>query len=128
MEPLEVAIALEGDRPEAAAAIREALTAAEVLCLGHPPGASSAALQGQESDLLHFTVDGTGGAERVMLPVFTGQEIMGGALARNPGWRALSVLRVTGAALLDHVDADVVIVINPWSRLEFQLPPAARGR
>jgi hypothetical protein len=126
MEPLEVAIALRGDRPDGAGAIREALGGTEVLCLGQPAGEMATAQQGSESDLLHFTVDDAEGAERVMLPVFTSTEIMREALARNPDWQTLSVLQVRGEALLDHVAAEVIIVINPWSRLEYQLPPSAR--
>ncbi|HXZ99376.1 MAG TPA: SseB family protein [Candidatus Binatia bacterium] len=126
MEPLEVAIALRGDRPEAAGAIREALESSDVYCLGQPAGHLATSQQGSESDLLHFTVDDAAGVERVMLPVFTSTEIMREALARNPDWQSLSVLVVKGGALLDHVDEDVIIVINPWSRLEYQLPPATR--
>jgi len=123
MEPLEVAIALKGDRPGGADAIREALGGSDVLCLGQPAGQMATAQQGSESDLLHFSVDDSDGNERVMLPVFTSTEIMREALARNPDWQTLSVLQVQGGALLDHVAADVIVVINPWSRLEYQLPP-----
>jgi hypothetical protein len=34
---------------------------------------------------------------------------------------------VQGQALLDHVHPDVFIVINPWSRLEYQLPPTGHA-
>ena len=62
-----------------------------------------------------------------MLPVFTRPVVMREALARNPDWESLSVLQVQGGALLERIDAGVIIVTNPWSRLEYQLPPAARG-
>ena len=62
-----------------------------------------------------------------MLPVFTQPEIMRAALARNPDWQSLTVLQVQGEALLAHVHPDVIIVINPWSRLEYQLPPSAHA-
>ena len=126
MEPLEVAIALKSDRPEGVDAIREALGGSDVLCLGQPAGQMATAQQGSESDLLHFTVDDSDGTERVMLPVFTSTEIMREALARNPDWQTLSILQVQGGALLDHVGSDVIVVINPWSRLEYQLPPRSR--
>ena len=84
--------------------------------------------QGSESDLLHFTIHDAQGAERVMLPVFTQPEIMRAALARNPDWQTLSVLQVQGQALLENVHPDVIVVINPWSRLEFQLPRDRPGR
>jgi hypothetical protein len=127
MEPLEVAIALRGDRPDGAPAIREALARTHVLCLGQPAGPMATAQQGAESDLLHFTVDDADGAERVMLPVFTSTEIMREALTRNPDWQSLSVLEVEGGTLLDHIGAEVIVVINPWSRLEYQLPPPSRA-
>lgn len=127
MEPLEVTIALRGDGPDGARAIREALGRTDILCLGQPAGPMATAQQGSESDLLHFTVDDAEGAERVMLPVFTSAEIMREALNRNPDWQSLSVLQVQGGALLEHVGAGVIIVINPWSRLEYQLSPATRA-
>jgi hypothetical protein len=83
----------------------------------------STAQQGSESDLLHFTIHDARGSERVMLPVFTQPEIMRAALARNPDSHTLSVLQVQGQALLSHVHPDVIIVINSWSRPEYQLPP-----
>jgi len=127
MEPLEVAITLKGDSPDAIDAIRTELGKANVFCLGQPAGHMATAQQGSESDLLHFTIHDAQGAERVMLPVFTQPEIMRAALARNPDWQTLSVLQVQGQALLENVHPDVIVVINPWSRLEFQLPPAALG-
>ncbi|MGP8161577.1 MAG: SseB family protein [Candidatus Dormibacteria bacterium] len=127
MEPLEVAITLKGDSPDAVDAVRTELGKADVFCLGQPAGHMATSQQGSESDLLHFTIHDAEGAERVMLPVFTQPEIMRAALARNPDWQTLSVLQVQGQGLLDHVHPDVIIVINPWSRLEFQLPPAPRA-
>jgi hypothetical protein len=126
MEPLEVAITLKGDSPDAFETFRSELSRR------HLPGRLAeaedvrAAQQGSESDLLHFTIHDAQGSERVMLPVFTQPEIMRAALARNPDWQTLSVLQVQGQALLDHVHPDVFIVINPWSRLEYQLPPTGR--
>jgi hypothetical protein len=127
MEPLEVAIALKGDSPDAFETIRGELSRADVFCLGQPAGHMATAQQGSESDLLHFTIHDAQGNERVMLPVFTQPEIMRAALARNPDWQTLSVLQVQGQALLDHVHPDVLIVINPWSRLEYQLPPTGQA-
>ena len=125
MEPLEVAIALKGDSPDAVESVRGELAKSEVFCLGQPAGHMATSQQGSESDLLHFTIHDAQGVERVMLPVFTQPEIMRAALARNPDWQTLSVLQVQGQALLDNVHPEVIVVINPWSRLEFQLPPAA---
>jgi len=123
MEPLEVAIALKGDSPDAFETIRGELSRADVFCLGQPAGQLSTPQQGSESDLLHFTIHDAQGSEQVMLPVFTQPEIVRAALARNPDWQTLAVLQVQGQALLEHVHTDVIIVINPWSRLEYQLHP-----
>jgi hypothetical protein len=125
MEPLEVVIALKGDSPEALDVVRGELARAEVYCLGQPAGHMASPLQGNESDLLHFTIHDPQGVERVMLPVFTQPEIMREALARNPDWQTLSVLQVQGRALMENVHPTVSIVINPWSRLEYHLPPVA---
>ena len=127
MEPLEVAITLKGDSPDAFETIRSELSRADIFCLGQPAGQMATAQQGSESDLLHFTIHDAQGSERVMLPVFTQPEIMRAALARNPDWQSLTVLQVQGEALLAHVHPDVIIVINPWSRLEYQLPPTAHA-
>jgi hypothetical protein len=125
MEPLEVLITIRGDKPDVAESVREELGKAAVYCLGQPAGEVSDAGLGSESDLLHFTVDEAKGVERVMLPVFTRPDVMREALLRNPDWQSLAVLQVSGRALLDNVDVDVTIVINPWTRLEFRLAPVA---
>jgi len=93
MEPLEVAIALKGDSPDAFETIRGELSRADVFCLGQPAGQLSTPQQGSESDLLHFTIHDAQGSEQVMLPVFTQPEIMRAALARNPDWQTLAVPR-----------------------------------
>jgi hypothetical protein len=98
-----------------------------VYALGEPAGDVSVPGQGTESDLLHFTVD-SDGQERVMLPVFTRSDLMSEALARNPNWGSLSVLELDGEDLLRAYDPDVTLVLNPWSSLEFQIPPEARRR
>lgn len=123
MQPLEVVIALKGDKPDAVKSVKDQFAKTNVYCLGQPAGDLSVPGQGTESDLLHFTIDDAQGVERVMLPAFTRPDIMREALLRNPDWQTLSVLEVDGKALLANVDADVIVVINPWSRLEFQIPP-----
>ena len=122
MQPLEVVIALRGDKDDAVASVRDQFAKTDIYALGQPAGDTSVPGQGTESDLLHFTIDDAAGVERVMLPVFTRPDIMKEALLRNPEWQTLSVLQIGGSALLENVDDDVTIVINPWSRLEFQIP------
>ncbi len=121
MQPLEVLIALRGDQNDAIATVKDQFNKTDVYALGHPAGDTSVPGHGTESDLLHFAIDDPGG-ERTLLPVFTRPDIMREALLRNPEWQTLSVLQVNGKALLENVDNDVIIVINPWSRLEFQIP------
>jgi SseB protein N-terminal domain len=123
MQPLEVVIALRGDKDDAVTSVKDQFAKTEIYALGQPAGDTSVPGQGTESDLLHFTIDDEDGTEKVLLPVFTRPDIMREALLRNPDWQTLSVLQINGQALLDNVDADVTIVINPWSRLEFQIPP-----
>jgi transcriptional regulator with XRE-family HTH domain len=118
--PLERAIA-EADSEDAAAVVREHLGRTEILALGSPAGTVSRdGMTGTESDLLHFTVDDDG-RDIVLLPVFTRPGFMREPLLQNPSWQRLSVLELNGGSLLANLDADVRIVINPWSALEFQL-------
>lgn len=114
---LEAVLAVSGTQPDPEL-VRAAIQAAQVYTLGHPvdePG------EGGQSDLLHFAIDDDDGTELVMLPIFTRSEIMQDALLRNPDWQALSVLEVNGRALLDNIDSDVNVVVNPWSPGEFVL-------
>jgi len=90
------------------------------LALGSPAGEVTDG-HGSQSDLLHFTA-GADGAE--FLPVFTRMPALTTGLAKGgPMWWSLSVLSIEGGALLDNVDPDVTIVINPWTWLEYQIPP-----
>jgi len=120
MEPLEVAIALKGDSPTPSKRSRRAEPRGRLL--PRPAGRTDAtAQQGSESDLLHFTIHDAQGSERVMLPSSPNRRSCGRR------WRASRLAESHGApgsgeALLAHVHPDVIIVINPWSRLEYQLP------
>jgi hypothetical protein len=100
--------------------VRDELARSNVYALGTPAGDTSVPSRGTESDLLHFTVEDE---DHVMLPVFTQPQILRSALERNPEWQKLSVLELNGGELLDAIDDDVTTVINPWSDLEFRIPP-----
>jgi tetratricopeptide (TPR) repeat protein len=102
--------------------VREAVSSGGVYGLGQPSGDTSVAGHGTESDLLHFIIDNPDGGESTMLPVFTNPVAMRDSLIRNPDWQQLSVLEIDGGALLANVDDDVIVVVNPWSDLEYQLP------
>jgi hypothetical protein len=94
------------------------------LTLGSPAGEVTNG-HGSQSDLLHFTAD-IDGQEQVFLPVFTRMPALMTGLAKGgPMWWGLSVLSIEGGALLDNIDSDVTVVINPWTWLEYQLPPGA---
>jgi len=119
---LERMLATDRDRPRPAEVVYDALARSMVFALGQPAGQlGEGGFSGTEADLLHFTIDADGN-ERVMLPVFTRQQFMQDPLLRNPEWQVLSVLRVFGGSVLADADEDVTVVVNPWSRLEFEVP------
>jgi len=103
--------------------VREAVRSADIYALGQPAGDTSVPDQGTESNLLFYTIDDDTGAEVVMLPIFTNPAAMREALIRNSEWQTQSILQINGGALLDNAADDVTIVINPWTDLEYQLPP-----
>jgi hypothetical protein len=104
-------------------AVRDLLTSAEVFVLGEPAGDTSVPGVGSESDILHYSADSDGGDERAFMPLFTRVDVLKRALEENSEWESLSVLRVDGGALLKSRDNDVTLVINPWSKLEFEILP-----
>jgi hypothetical protein len=106
-------------------AVENLLKVTEVYTLGHPAGDTSIPGYGTESDLLHFTIDESHGEERTYMPLFTRPDVMRQALLRNPDWQSLSILETNGGALIANRDDDVTLVINPWSKYEYQLEPRA---
>jgi SseB protein N-terminal domain len=119
---LEEIIAEGGEGEDRVQKVRDALSASSVVALGQPAG-DPLATEGTESDLLHFTIEKSG-VDKVMLPVFTRRELADEALRRNPDWQSLTYLQMPGGRLLENVDPDVSVVINPWTRVEFILPAA----
>lgn len=104
----------------------DAFSRSRVLALGQRAGVLLPDGRGAESDLLHFTIDDTEGKEIVLLPVFTNAGIIVDPLRRNPDWQSFSILEVDGKELLEHIDHDVTVVIDPWSDLEFKIGPSDR--
>jgi tetratricopeptide (TPR) repeat protein len=95
-----------------------------VVALGHPAGEVTNG-HGSESDLVHFRISVDGQVQE-FLPVFTRVPALVTGLAMGgPMWWSLSVLSIHGDALLDNVGPQVTVVINPWTWLEYQLPPGA---
>jgi hypothetical protein len=102
----------------------ERLRASWIYVLGEPAGDLLVPGLATESNMLHFQVAINGRAVW-FLPGFTQPAIMLNALQRNPEWRTLSVLEVSGDALLKNRAEEVVLVVNPWSPMEIQIPSRA---
>jgi hypothetical protein len=96
--------------------VRTAFERSHLLTLGAPVEPPS-----EGSDLLHFTIDDKG-TEKVLLPTFTSVVALRQALLLNQDWQTLSVLEIDGGELLPNVDADVTVVVDPWTPLEYFLP------
>jgi hypothetical protein len=111
---LEAALEPNGSRE----LVCEAIRGTEVHALGQLVHAVGEA---PSSKLLHYTVDSDEGTELTMLPIFTRGDTIHIALLRNPEWQALSVLKINGRALLNNIDTDVNLVVNPWAASEFVL-------
>ena len=107
------------------AGVRKQFGNTRIYALGHTAGDTSIPGFGTESNILHFTLEDHEGAERTLLPIFTGPQFVVEALKRNPEWQTLSVLLMDGKALLASADPEVTIVLNPWSELECQIPVRA---
>lgn len=114
---LRLEAALESDERDRGL-VREAIRGTEVYALGQQVNELGEA---PSSDLLHFTIDSDDGTELTMLPIFTRADTMRTALLRNPEWQEFSVLEINGRALLDNIDTDVNVVVNPWTPAEFVL-------
>jgi hypothetical protein len=102
---LEGLLVTRGADPGADAQIMDALQSSSMCVLSGDDNG--------EATLLHAVIDG-----RLLVPAFTRIEALVEAVQRNPAWAAMSVARVTGAELLEMVDADAGIVLNPWTSLE----------
>jgi hypothetical protein len=119
MEPLErlIAAALSGVEP--LASVIEQFSKTDVYAFGLPAGDTSVPDRGTESDLVH-SADEHGREE---LKVFTGFRFLRVALQHDVDLQQMLVLRVNGGELYENVADNVTIVINPWSDLEFRIPP-----
>jgi prevent-host-death family protein len=107
--------------PDAVDRVRRALAQVDVLTLGRPAGHQQT--HGSESDVVTYVRSGEDGYANVIMPVFTSVEGLRAALGQNPSWQSLDVLELNGKGLVDNVDPDVTIAIDPWSSDEFLVPP-----
>jgi hypothetical protein len=103
------------DRPDAVEAIREMLPNATFLGLGSITKAG-----GTEVTLVHFTTD-----EGEYLPLWSDPDALKLASKMNPDWASLTTLILQGISV--SADAAYRIVINPWSEVEFTIPPRVVG-
>ena len=124
--PLERFLASE-DAPDESA-VGTLLSESQILAIGYPAGDTSMPGHGTEADLLHFAIDDEGGNELVMLPIFTNIEFTRDALYRNLEWRVTAVLAIEWQALWENIDDGVIVVVNPWSPLEYQFRPRTRSK
>jgi prevent-host-death family protein len=124
---LEATIRSVAGKPDAVSDVREALFHTHVFVLGLPAGDTSAPGRGTESNIVTYSMVDDG-RSAVLMPVFTNVEALRSALTSKAEWQSLSVLQVSGNALVENVDPDVTLVIDPWSDLEFHVPPMESRR
>jgi PHD/YefM family antitoxin component YafN of YafNO toxin-antitoxin module len=125
--PVEDAIRTAAAMPDPVSAVREALMHVNVFAVGSPAGdVAPEASGGTESDIVTYAIEDDDGQGGVMLPVFTRVDVLRSALIRNTDWQSLAILQLNGKELIQNVDPDVTIVVNPWSDREFRVPPTGR--
>jgi prevent-host-death family protein len=122
--PLEQAIRSAGDAPAAVEAVREALMHVDVFALGSPAEDLASAGKRTVGDFVTYSAADV--PDAVLLPVFTGLDALRSALAHQPEWLSLAVFQLNGRELVQQVDPDLTIVVDPWSELEFSVPPSGR--
>jgi cellulose synthase operon protein C len=124
--PLERFLASE-DTPDESA-VDTLLSESQILTVGYPAGETSMPGHGTEANLLHFTIDDKDGNELVMIPIFTNVEFMRDALYRNLEWRVMAALSIEWRPFWENIDDGVIVVVNPWSPLEYQFRPRTRSK
>jgi prevent-host-death family protein len=122
--PLEQAIRSAADAPAAVEAVREALMHVDVFALGSPAEDLASAGKRTVGDFVTYSAADV--PDAVLLPVFTGLDALRSALAHQPEWLSLAVFQLNGRELVQQVDPDLTIVVDPWSELEFSVPPSGR--
>lgn len=120
---LKEAIRAASDTPDAIESVREALIQVDVLTVGRRIGDTSVRGRSSDSDIVTYVGDHEDGYAMVMMPVFTSVDELRSALIRNPDWQSLDILELSGRGLIENVDPDVTIVVDPWSAGEFRVLP-----
>lgn len=109
--------------PNAIEEVRLALMAGAVLTIGFPAGVKAVEGHGARGGIVTYTDDEGPNKVSGLMPVFTAVDILRSALNRYQTWRSFDVMLVNGKSLLENVDPDVTLVIDPGSDEEFRIPP-----
>jgi hypothetical protein len=117
---LETALGLPDVDPTKTSRVVNALQRASLLTLGDKVGPT-------QTKLLRYKVDDPAAWGRFFVPAFTREEYLNNAVFHNREWGRLSRLAVRGKDLLDAV-GDATLVLNPYTRLEYGLPPLGSRR
>jgi prevent-host-death family protein len=104
--------------------VREALAHVNLLTLGRSSSRRAGAA-GDVSDVVTYVASDEEGSESIAMPVFTDVAELRAALLQNPRWQSLQVLPLSGRGLIENIDPDVTIAIDPWSSSEFKVPPTS---
>lgn len=107
--------AARADRRAVSGLCRE-LVASTIIVLGSVQDDGTTTGEAQ-LDVLHYLSDG----EQVM-PVFTESRFVDIAVREDPTCGGLTAITVQGTYLLEKVSDAVLILVNPWSDLEVELP------
>jgi antitoxin (DNA-binding transcriptional repressor) of toxin-antitoxin stability system len=123
---LEDTIRSASEGTDAVERVRDALIRADVFAIGSPTGDPPTAGRVTESAIVTLPAEIENRPGGVLMPVFTSVDVLRSVLLRNPDWQSLDILQVNGRELAQNVDPDVTIIIDPWSDLEFRIPPTGR--
>ena len=97
-------------------ALCHVLVASNIIVLGSIEDDGRATGEAQ-LDVLHYL----SGADQVM-PVFTDSQYVDIAVREDPNCAKLKAITVQGTYLLEKVSDSVLVLVNPWSDLEVELP------
>lgn len=112
---LETALGLPDIDPTKTTRVINLLQRVNLLTLGNQVGPT-------QTKLLFYKLDDPMDWGRFFVPAFTRDEYLNNAIFRNREWARLSRLSVRGKGLLEAI-GDATLVLNPYTRLEFRLPP-----
>jgi len=112
---IEQAILREGDTPNGVVSVTREFMRSDVLVL-------DATKDPDKNILMFLTLESDDGTKRFALPVFTREETVHVALAIQPDWAEQYLVRRDGGELLNIIEDDMNVVINPYTEHEFYIP------